>query len=226
MIEKHYDYTGYAYVYNNPIMLIDPFGKDTIPSFQLKLSWSEKLQSNINGWINKNLDGGCYKVIGEGSSDPANSGGLTPEQGIPILGATITLETGGLGFLSGLVIKSVQGVITAFSMANALDDLGALTNNEGNSFSMQATSGNIQKSVQIGKFAITTADFITSAIGYKDGKKGIDFISSLSAVNDLSTGILPNVNKTIDNVKSLYYDISQKNDATIVVLPVVKRIKK
>ena len=30
MIEKHYDYTPYAYVYNNPIKLIDPFGLDSI----------------------------------------------------------------------------------------------------------------------------------------------------------------------------------------------------
>jgi len=29
MIEKHYDYSGYAYVYNNPINLVDPFGLDT-----------------------------------------------------------------------------------------------------------------------------------------------------------------------------------------------------
>jgi RHS repeat-associated protein len=30
MIEEHYDYTGYAYVYNNPVNLIDPFGLDSI----------------------------------------------------------------------------------------------------------------------------------------------------------------------------------------------------
>ncbi len=32
MIEYHYNYTGYAYVYNNPINLIDPFGLDTLPA--------------------------------------------------------------------------------------------------------------------------------------------------------------------------------------------------
>ena len=30
MIEDHYDYTCYAYVYNNPMVLIDPLGMDTI----------------------------------------------------------------------------------------------------------------------------------------------------------------------------------------------------
>ncbi len=30
MIEKHFDYSGYAYVYNNPTKLIDPFGLDTV----------------------------------------------------------------------------------------------------------------------------------------------------------------------------------------------------
>ena len=30
MIEKHFDYTPYAYVYNNPIALIDPFGLDSV----------------------------------------------------------------------------------------------------------------------------------------------------------------------------------------------------
>jgi RHS repeat-associated protein len=30
LIEMHYDYTPYAYVYNNPIKLIDPFGLDSI----------------------------------------------------------------------------------------------------------------------------------------------------------------------------------------------------
>jgi len=30
MIEKHYNYTPYAYVYNNPIKLIDPFGLDSV----------------------------------------------------------------------------------------------------------------------------------------------------------------------------------------------------
>jgi len=34
VIEKHYDYTGYAYVYNNPIRLIDPLGLDTIPGYK------------------------------------------------------------------------------------------------------------------------------------------------------------------------------------------------
>ena len=43
MIEKHYDYTGYAYVYNNPIKLVDPFGLDSINpnrSAQGVFSWS------------------------------------------------------------------------------------------------------------------------------------------------------------------------------------------
>lgn len=30
MIEDHFDYTGYAYCYNNPISFIDPLGLDTI----------------------------------------------------------------------------------------------------------------------------------------------------------------------------------------------------
>ena len=30
MIEKHPDYTGYAYVYNNPLIYIDPLGLDTV----------------------------------------------------------------------------------------------------------------------------------------------------------------------------------------------------
>ena len=34
MIESHYDYTPYAYVYNNPMNFIDPFGLDTIPAIE------------------------------------------------------------------------------------------------------------------------------------------------------------------------------------------------
>jgi RHS repeat-associated protein len=30
MIESHFDYTGYAYTYNNPVRYIDPFGLDTL----------------------------------------------------------------------------------------------------------------------------------------------------------------------------------------------------
>jgi RHS repeat-associated protein len=33
MIEKHYEWTGYAYVYNNPIVLIDPMGLDSVYFF-------------------------------------------------------------------------------------------------------------------------------------------------------------------------------------------------
>ena len=58
MIEKHYDYTGYAYVYNNPIKLIDPFGLDSLQRAQA-LNQAEK-------YINKKADGNQYKMGAKG----------------------------------------------------------------------------------------------------------------------------------------------------------------
>jgi uncharacterized protein RhaS with RHS repeats len=36
--EKHYSWSSYAYVYNNPIKLIDPFGLDSLDAVALKLA--------------------------------------------------------------------------------------------------------------------------------------------------------------------------------------------
>jgi hypothetical protein len=47
MIEKHYDYTGYAYCYNNPLNFIDPFGLDAIStSIQQTVTTSGSVVNN------------------------------------------------------------------------------------------------------------------------------------------------------------------------------------
>jgi RHS repeat-associated protein len=47
MIEEHPDYTAYAYCYNNPINLIDPFGLDTI-KIHVLANKNKELTGNIN----------------------------------------------------------------------------------------------------------------------------------------------------------------------------------
>jgi len=139
----------------------------------------------------------------EGSDDGCNTGGVSFGRGMTILGATVTLATGGLGFEAGLAIKSLPGIITTASMVNAVDDLGAVTNTDGNSILKQSTFGNLQKSIGLAKTAITIADLGVNISGLKDGLKGMDALSILSGGNDLLTGILPSAKQTVSDVKSL-----------------------
>jgi RHS repeat-associated protein len=74
MIEEHYNYTGYAYVYNNPIKLIDPLGLDTVWVFDQKekptsrKGYTGTMYVEIYGEVN-----GPYDV----SSYPTNANSTT-----------------------------------------------------------------------------------------------------------------------------------------------------
>lgn len=160
--------------------------------------------NSLNGWINRNIAGKQEKMWLEGSHDPANTGGVPFEQGMKILSSTITIETGGLGFATGMAINSLAGMVSAVSMANATDDLFSNSKAESGIQQLISNPEDVKK-VGLIKTGITLIDAAVhiSAVANALKNGGTTVVPAVDAVNNIGIGTIPSAKSTVEDTKEL-----------------------